>query len=183
MAIGAVVLVAGVLLVSRPWSSREAPAPAPVKAVPPPRDAPAATSAPIEPAAPAKAAPRRDDRTAAANKPPAPASAPGAITAATELCATFTMSGGSWRCEPAGNAVAPGRLALYTRVKSPSNTVVVHRWYRADILRQSVRLAVQANPTEGYRTFSRQTVNAGDWRVEVRSADGSLLHEQRFSVR
>ena len=93
------------------------------------------------------------------------------------------MNGGSWRCDPAGDSAAPGRLVLYTRVRSPRNAVVVHRWYRGDTLRQSVRLAIQANPTEGYRTYSRQTVDAGDWRVEVRSADGSLLHEQRFAVR
>jgi len=93
------------------------------------------------------------------------------------------MSDGNWRCDPAHDSVAPGRLVLYTRVKSPRNDTVVHRWYRGDTLRQSVRLAIQANPTGGYRTFSRQSVDAGDWRVEVRSADGSLLAEQRFSVR
>jgi nucleoid-associated protein YgaU len=182
MAIGAVILVAAVLFVSQRWSSRDAPAPAPAESVPPPRGAPAARSAPIEPAAVPKAAPRRDDRTVAAGKPPAPA--PGAATVAiTELCRTFSMDGGSWRCDPAGNSVPPGRLVLYTRVKSTRDAVVVHRWYRGDTLRQSVRLAIQANPTEGYRTYSRQTVDAGDWRVEVRSADGSLLHEQRFAVR
>jgi len=26
-------------------------------------------------------------------------------------------------------------------------------------------------------------VTAGDWRVEVRSADGALLHEERFVVK
>jgi hypothetical protein len=182
--IGAVVLVAAVLLVSKPWSSRDAPTPAPAEVVPPPRDTSPARPAPIVPAGPPKAAPRRDDRTAATGKPAAPAPTPGAIMAAiTQLCRTLSMSDGSWRCDPAGNSVAPGRLVLYTRVRSPRNAVVVHRWYRGDTLRQSVRLAIQANPTEGYRTYSRQTVDAGDWRVEVRSADGSLLHEQRFSVR
>jgi hypothetical protein len=59
----------------------------------------------------------------------------------------------------------------------------MHRWYRGGTLRQSVMLTIQANPTEGYRTYSRLTVDAGDWRLEVRSADGSLLYEQRFAVR
>jgi hypothetical protein len=152
--------------------------------VPLPRDAPPARPAPSEPAGAPKAAPRRDDRPVATNKPPAPAPAPGAVTVAiTQLCRIFSVNGGNWRCDPAGDSVAPGRLVLYTRVRSPRNAVVVHRWYRGDTLRQSVRLAIQANPTEGYRTYSRQTVDAGDWRVEIRSADGSLLHEQRFSVR
>ena len=60
---------------------------------------------------------------------------------------------------------------------------MVHRWYHGGTLRQSVMLRIQANATEGYRTYSRQTVNSGDWRLEVRSADGNLLHEQRFAVR
>lgn len=184
LAIGAVVLVAVVLLVSRPWSSRDAPTPAPVETVPTPREAPPARPAPIEPAGPSKAAPRRDDRTVPTTRPPAPAPTPGAITVViAEVCQTFSMNGGNWRCDPAGDSVAPGRLVLYTRVKSPRNAAVVHRWYRGNSLRQSVSLQVQANPTEGYRTFSRQTVDAGDWRVEVRSVDGSLLHEQRFAVR
>jgi hypothetical protein len=183
-AIGAVVLVAAVLFGSKPWSSRDAPTPAPAEAAPPPRDASSAKPAPIGPAEVPKAAPRRDDRTAATGKPPAPAPTRGAVTVAiTQLCRTFSMNGGNWRCDPAGDSVAPGRLVLYTRVKSARDAVVVHRWYRSDTLRQSVRLAIQANPTEGYRTYSRQTVDAGDWRVEVRSADGSLLHEQRFAVR
>ena len=177
-AIGAIVLVSAVLLVSRSWSSRDAPTPAPAGAVLPPRDAPPGP-APSEPVGPSKAAPRSDDRAVATTKPPAPA----AITVAAQLCQTFSMSDGTWRCDPAGNSVAPGPLVLYTRVRSARNVTVVHRWYRGDTLRQSVRLAIQANPTEGYRTYSRQSVDAGNWRVEVRSADGSLLHEQRFAVR
>ena len=36
----------------------------------------------------------------------------------------------------------------------------------------------------GYRTFSRQTVNdSGEWRVELRASDGTLLREERFTVR
>jgi hypothetical protein len=62
--------------------------------------------------------------------------------------------------------------------------VVVHRWYRGDTLRQSVELTIRATVTEGYRTYSRQTVDGGaDWHVEVRSAEGTLLHERRFVVR
>jgi hypothetical protein len=47
-----------------------------------------------------------------------------------------------------------------------------------------VELGIRANANDGYRTFSRQTVNAGEeWRLEVRSASGDLLNEQRVSVR
>jgi hypothetical protein len=53
-------------------------------------------------------------------------------------------------------------------------------------LRRAVPLRVEANPGDGYRTYSRSTIsreNAGDWRVELRSADGTVLHEERFTVR
>jgi len=80
--------------------------------------------------------------------------------------------------------VSPGLIVLYTRVRSPRDAVVVHRWYRGDALRQSVKLTIRANATEGYRTYSRQTVDGGaDWRVEVSGANGDLLHERRFAVR
>ena len=80
--------------------------------------------------------------------------------------------------------MAPGRIILYTRVRSPHDAVVTHRWYRGQTLRQSVELTILASATEGYRTYSRYAVDSGeDWRVEVRSAAGDLLHEQRFAVR
>ena len=44
-------------------------------------------------------------------------------------------------------------------------------------------LRIRANPAEGYRTYSRQTVTGpGEWRVQVSSAEGRTLHEQRFAV-
>jgi hypothetical protein len=179
--IAVVVLLAAVLLVLRSRSSRDTTTPASAAAVPPPPAARPAEPAPIEPTEPPKAAPRRDDRKVATDKTPA---TPGGVTlAAAELCRNFSTSGRNWRCDPLGNSTKPGSIVLYTRVRSPRDGAVVHRWYRGNALRQSVRLAIRASATEGYRTYSRQTVAAGDWRVEVRSADGSLLHEQRFAVR
>ena len=180
VAIAVVVLLAAVLLVSRPWSSRDTSTPAPVTAAPPPQSAPSAGPAPVEPIGPPKVTPRPDDRHVATGKNPA---TPGAVTLATaELCRNFSTSGRSWRCDPVGDSTTRGSIALYTRVRSPRDATVEHRWYRGSTLRQSVRLAIRTSPTEGYRTYSRQTVTAGDWRVEVRSADGNLLHEQRFAV-
>jgi hypothetical protein len=191
VATGVVVLVAAVLLVLRPWSSRDAAVPArgpePAAALPtevtPPRIAasPAPTTpAPVEQAGPPAAAPQRDDRTVASHKPP-PA---GAITVASaQLCRNFSTSGSSWHCDPVGPRAAPGRIVFYTRVTSPRDTAVVHRWYHGDMLRQSVTLRIEASATEGYRTYSKLTVNEGDWRLEVRSTDGSLLHEERLAVR
>jgi hypothetical protein len=80
--------------------------------------------------------------------------------------------------------VVQGRLVLYTRIRTPRDATVVHRWYREDTLRQAVKLTIRANVSEGYRTYSRQRIDdVGDWRVEVRSAEGNLLHEQRFAAR
>ena len=189
VATGAVVLVAAVLLVLRPWSSRDAssaappPGPAaaqPAEPVPPQIAGPPTRPAPIEPSAPPAAAPPRDDQNVPANKPPA---AGGIAVATAQLCRTFSTSGSNWRCDPVGDTAAPGPMVFYTRVRSPRDTAVVHRWYRGNTLRQSVTLKIRANATEGYRTYTRLTVNEGDWRLEVRSADGNLLHEQRFAVR
>jgi len=178
---GAVVLAVAVLLMLRPWSTRDVPAPA-SKPEPAASEPAAASPAPVEqarPPAPAPA-PRRDDGNVATRKPPA---AGGVIVAGAQLCRTFSASGRSWRCDPVGQPATPGPIVFLTRVTSPRDATVVHRWYRGNTLRQSVMLEIEANATEGYRTYSRLTVEAGDWRLEVRGEDGKLLNEQRFTVR
>jgi len=179
VAIGAVVLGAAVLLMLRPWSARDAPAPAP-KAAPAASEPVSTSPAPVEQAQPPAPAPRRDDRNAATRKPPA---AGGITVASAQLCRAFSASGRSWRCDPVGQPATPGPIVFLTRVTSPRDATVVHRWYRGNTLRQSVMLEIEANATEGYRTYSRLTVEAGDWRLEVRGGDGRLLNEQRFTVR
>jgi hypothetical protein len=79
--------------------------------------------------------------------------------------------------------VLPGAIVLYTRVRSPRGGTIIHQWYRGLTLRKTAQLSIGANETEGYRTFSRQNVDRGDWRVEVRSASGDLLYEHRLVVR
>lgn len=98
------------------------------------------------------------------------------------LCAELD----EWLCDPADRPVPPGPLFFYTQVKSTSPTTIQHRWYRDNRLYQSVELRVQASPRLGFRTFSRNVMNtdsAGSWRVELRSEEGALLHEERFTVR
>jgi hypothetical protein len=173
-AVGAAVLLVVAVLVTRPWSSSQPPTAAPPTTAVEPAVPPAVAPAPNEPARPPGAAP-----------PTAPSPASGAVTlAVAQLCQPFSTSGGSWQCDSPGDAAAPGRLVLYTRVRSSSNATIVHRWYRDDVLRQSVNLTVRANASAGFRTYSRQTVDSGgNWRVEVRDANGDLLHEERFVVR
>jgi hypothetical protein len=77
-------------------------------------------------------------------------------------------------------------MFFYTQVKSATATTIEHRWYQGDRLRQAVQLRIQANPGAGYRTYSRNTISServGEWRVELRSADGAVLHEVPFTVR
>ena len=143
-------------------------------------DAAAASSTgrPVEPSAsvPTAAA----ERTTAASVPEPPS------VAAAELCRDLSTGGGDWHCVPPSLPADPGTLFFYTRIKSSAVTTVQHRWYRGDRLRQVVELPILANTEGGYRTYSRATVDnqgAGDWKVELRTRDGILLHEERFVVR
>jgi Protein of unknown function (DUF2914)/Tetratricopeptide repeat len=110
------------------------------------------------------------------------ASAP--TLAAAELCRTLQM-GSDWRCAPATGTLRPGVVFFYTRLLTQTDTTVQHRWYHGSRLHQSVTLRVHANARAGYRTYSQMTVSparAGDWRVELRAANGAVLHEERFTV-
>ena len=98
------------------------------------------------------------------------------------LCAELE----DFACDPPDRPVPAGPLFFYTQVKSTTATTIQHRWYRDNRLYQTVPLRVQACPRDGYRTYSRNMMtgeSAGNWRVELRTEDGVLLHEERFSVR
>jgi hypothetical protein len=131
-------------------------------------------------------------------KPPAAAAKPSAgattrlapVVVAARLCRGLSTdeigSGGDWRCVPPSQPAGTGALFFYTRLKSPVDTTVQHRWFRGDRLRQAVELRIRANTIGGYRTYSRNTINdldPSEWRVELRTSNGVLLHEERFTVR
>jgi len=100
------------------------------------------------------------------------------------LCRSLTTSG-AWECDAASGAVAPGPIYFFTRVVSERATTVQHRWYFGDQVRQTVMLSIQPNGA-GYRTYSRTTISAdraGEWRVELRTEDGRVLREERFTVK
>lgn len=163
-----------------------------------PPASPATTTAAPPPVNPTATKPAGPQVSKPASAPPAPKSQPTAtsvtrppLVATARLCRNLSTSGprdasGDWRCVAPGLPVGPGSLYFYTRLKSPTDTTVQHRWYRGDRLRQTVQLRVRANTTAGYRTYSRNTVDdrrAAEWRVELRTGDGVLLHEERFLVR
>ena len=185
-----VALLVVILAVARPWSRPvdEAKSPTPAAITPPreaaaPKPAPAPSAATEPPQPVAKPAPPRRETDAIAARPDT--SAPSAVTptvATAQLCTALR----NWRCETAGNEVPPGPMFFYTQVKSATATTIEHRWYQGDRMHRAVPLRIEANPGTGYRTYSRNTITAeraGDWRVELRSADGTVLHEERFAVR
>jgi len=90
-----------------------------------------------------------------------------------------------WLCDPADRPVPLGPLFFYTQIKSSSATRIQHRWYHDERLLHSVELRIQPS-AGGYRSFSRNVMTSdsvGTWRVELRSEEGALLHEERFTVR
>ena len=135
-----------------------------------PAEPPGVTAAPVARPVPTEAA------------PVAAALPPGVRIVVADVCASLSTTG-AWRCDALGATAAPGRAAFYTRIASPRPIRVQHRWYRDTALRQSVTLSVGASPSTGYRTFSRQTLTPGAWRVELRAADGSVLHAAAFDIR
>jgi tetratricopeptide (TPR) repeat protein len=99
------------------------------------------------------------------------------------LCHSLSTTGLRWQCTSPSDPAAAGSLYFYTRIAAPKATHVHHRWYRNGQLRQDVDLAVQANPSTGYRTYSRQRVDEGEWRVDVITTDGVVLQQERIAVR
>ena len=180
--------------------SASAPAPTPAEPAPaqpaptqPSATPPATAAAEQASPAPPAAAPVDPQPQGKESSPPAPApkqtrpAAKSADAAATlvsaQLCRPLTPRG-SWNCTPASDRVAAGVIFYYTKVTCPADTTIEHRWYFNDRLLQSVALRVRAN-NSGYRTYSRTTIGperAGNWRVELLAADGTVLHEERFSV-
>jgi Tetratricopeptide repeat/Protein of unknown function (DUF2914) len=170
------------------WPSRSATEPPPTETAdttprsptPSPQSTPASPAPTSKPAAaPDRSTPQRSGSSAPAASA---AGAPGIVDLG--LCKTLTTSG-KWKCDPIGSPASPGTISFYTRIASPRATTVQHRWYYGDRLRQSVMLEIQPNGA-GYRTYSRYTISAdraGEWRVELRSEDGRLLREERFTVR
>ena len=134
---------------------------------------------------------RRADSTPAPVERPNPSetSVPSATVSvlAAQLCSALERTGSpDWQCTPVSGVAQPGTYVFYTRLVTNVDTTVEHRWYRNDRAHQVMRLRVVASPGRGYRTFSSNRISAeraGDWRVELRGADGTVLREERFVIR
>ena len=134
---------------------------------------------------------RRADPTPAPVERPNPPEA--SITSASvsvlnaQLCSALEKRGApDWQCAPVNSDPQPGTYIFYTRLQTNADATVEHRWYRGERVHQVSRLRVAASPGRGYRTFSSNTVSperAGDWKVELRGADGTVLWEEHFVIR
>jgi len=190
-ALSGIALLIMILTMARPGGdSREETKSPPATALVPARTTPAPgpTAPPVEPLARPKpiAKPtqpsRVEDNAIGAGTTTPKASGEMPTLASAQLCTVLI----NWRCEAADGQVPPGQMFFYTKVKSATATTIEHRWYQGDRLVRAAQLRIEANPGAGYRTYSRTTISserAGDWRVELRSADGTMLHEERFTVR
>jgi hypothetical protein len=104
-----------------------------------------------------------------------------------QLCSALEKKGSpDWQCAPVNSDPQPGTYIFYTRLLTNADTTVEHRWYRGERVQQVRRLRVAASPGRGYRTFSSNTISperAGDWKVELRGADGTVLREEHLVIR
>jgi Protein of unknown function (DUF2914)/Tetratricopeptide repeat len=186
--LGPAIMLIVILTAVRPWLNSTGQAQSPSAIVTDsPRETPARPQ-PIVPAAPttvpretARLSERSPDTVSARGTTEAPTPARLTVVKA-RLCADLE----DFACDPPDRPVPPGPLFFYTQVTSTRATTIQHRWYRENRLYQSVELRVQASPRVGDRAFSRTMMtgdSGGDWRVELRTGDGALLHEERFSVR
>jgi hypothetical protein len=134
---------------------------------------------------------RRADTTSAPVERPNPPET--SITSASvsvmtaQLCSALEKRGSpDWQCAPVTGDRQPGTYIFYTRLLTNVDTTVEHRWYRGEREHQVRRLRVAASPGRGYRTFSSNTISperAGDWKVELRGADGTVLWDKHFVIR
>jgi hypothetical protein len=156
---------------------------------------PSISTAPVSPPvtptpAPAPSVPAREAQppVVAAPKPESGiAVAPQPVTVLNaQLCTALARRGSpDWQCTPADGDLRPGTFFFYTRLLSGASTTVEHRWYWDGRMHQAMKLRIAANPGSGYRTFSSNTVSverAGEWRVELRAADGTVLQDRRFVI-
>ena len=79
--------------------------------------------------------------------------------------------------------MSSGVVYFYTRLSVSSPTKVEHRWFLGSRLHKTIPLRVPA--VSSYRLYSQMSVaraRAGEWRVEVRSSEGAVLQEARFTI-
>lgn len=157
-----------------------------------------------KPAATAKAAMTAAPAKAAATMAPAKAAATTAAAVATpaakkEEPKKEAASTGEWKvegktcksltnreCADASESFAStdGTVYAWTKVVGPKDGGELHHvWFKGDDQMGDVTLKIGGSP---WRTYSKKTLgdkSQGDWRVEVRDANGAVLETLKFSVK
>jgi hypothetical protein len=111
--------------------------------------------------------------------PPTPPSAP-APTATAELVMGTAVKDREVQALGEDETFFDGEVAFaWTRVTGLGGQAVVHVWYRDD--REVARHALDVGGRR-WRTWSRQALTAGAWRVVVLGPAGETLAETRFEV-
>jgi len=185
MAVAAVVVAAIVVMVFARQGQGRSDTPKPIAQ---PRTESVAPPAPVVPETPTPIPLPAPESTVTSTPRRESANADASVTVLkAQLCSGLEKTGSpDWQCVPASGDLPPGTYMFYTRLLTTSETRVEHRWYRDGRVHQTMRLRVSASPGSGYRTFSATTVSperAGEWKVELRTLDGTLLDEKRFVVR
>jgi hypothetical protein len=75
-----------------------------------------------------------------------------------------------------------GKVYCWTKVTGAEGTEITHAWYKGDEKMGEVKLSVKY---PSMRTWSAKTIpadGAGDWRVDVIAADGTVLKSLTFKV-
>jgi hypothetical protein len=187
---GVIVSITVVLMTGLGWMAWRLGA-SPTLILTPAPDVPASATTPEPPPEvpttlpPIEAKPAPPSTPPTAPQPTAPSTSTGSPTVVDARVCRSLETTGAWQCDAVTADVAPGAIYFFTRIAADRDTTIQHRWYFGDELRQSTMLSIQAN-SAGYRTYSRTTIapeRAGAWRVEVRTEDGRVLREERFTVR
>jgi hypothetical protein len=182
IAVAAVVVAAIVVIVFARQGRGDAP-----RVVAQPPAEPAASSTPVVPKRSTSAPPAAPEPPTVKPAPRVETSTASVMVLKAEVCRELERRGSpDWQCTPAAGDGPPGTYTFYTRLRTTSETTVEHRWSRDGRVHQTMRLRVSPSSGSGFRTFSVTTVSperAGEWKVELRAADGALLDEKSFRVR
>ena len=80
--------------------------------------------------------------------------------------------------------IADGQVVTYSKVTGGAESEIHHVYFKGDMQYDDITLPIGGSP---WRTYSRKTLRpdtgmAGEWRVEIRDADGAVLKTLNFTV-
>jgi hypothetical protein len=114
-----------------------------------------------------------------------PSTGPALDVVDARVCRTLDRRRREWTCASPSHPAPAGTFYFVTRIVTPRDAVVEHRWYRGDRLMRAQTMTITAGTSPGSRAYSQVTIGAsggGDWRVDLVGRDGHLLKSVRFTV-